>query len=188
MNISLDGFLSGPDGALDWHFQCWSPDMAESLGIQLSGASTILLGRKTYLAMAPCWQPCIGGLSGSRHDIAIAEMMDRYTKIVVSGSLIRPPWPRSIIMNGDIRQELLQLKRQAGKNIVVYGSGSLVSALLRLGLIDEYQLYVHPVAIGAGKALFGGLAGAQRMKLTDVTTFSSGVVLLVYQCSGQSSG
>jgi dihydrofolate reductase len=71
---------------------------------------------------------------------------------------------------------------------VVYGSGSRVSALLRLGLIDEYQLYVHPVAIGAGKALFGGLAGAQRMKLTDVTTFSSGVVLLVYQCSGQSSG
>ena len=92
MNITLDGFMAGPAGELDWHFLKWTEEMAEWLGIQLSMADTILLGRNTYDAMACYWPQQDNNLAIARDDIAFASMMNSYTKIVFSKTLKKLHW------------------------------------------------------------------------------------------------
>ena len=182
MNVTLDGFLSGPHCELDWHFQHWTSKMAEALTMQLACADTILLGRATYTAMAEYWPAKALALSCSREDLAFAEMMNRYAKVVVSKSPIATTWRNTRVLNGNLEAGIRLLKKMRGRDIIVYGSGRLASALLELGLVDEYQLWLHPVAIGAGKPLFGSMHPAQQLQLMKAQIFSSGVVLLSYRC------
>jgi dihydrofolate reductase len=176
MNVTLDGFMAGPDGSLDWHFQNWAPDMAEVLCTQLSNADTLLLGRNTYSAMAAYWPAA--GLLLAREDIAFANMMNRYTKIVCSNTLTDLSWNNSQLIKRNIGRKVRELKQQAGKDIVIYGSGKLVNCLAKLGLIDQYQLWVYPVAIGRGIYLFNN---GIKMRLLKTRQFSSGVVLFYYE-------
>lgn len=180
MNVTLDGFMSGPNCELDWHFQCWTNEMAYALCEQLSNADTILLGRVTYNAMAAYWPSKAKDLSFPREDIAFADMMNNYTKLVFSKTLTNPHWNNSKLIKGNIAGQTIQLKQQSGKNIIVYGSGRVVSALMQCGLIDEYHIWVHPVLLGKGKPLFTGIRDKLTMKLFKSKTFSSGVVLLNY--------
>lgn len=181
MNVTLDGFISGPNCELDWHFQCWTNDMAHSLCEQLSKADTILLGRVTYAAMARYWPSKSKDLSFPREDIAFANMMNNYTKLVFSKTLAAAQWNNSIVVKGNIAGEITRLKQQPGYDMIVYGSGRVVSALIHLGLVDEYHMWVHPVLLGKGKPLFKNLPDRFTMKLYKTTTFSSGVVLLYYE-------
>ena len=180
MNVTLDGFLSGQACELDWHFESWTSDMADALCMRLATADTILLGRVTYAAMAGYWQSKAMDLSCSREDLAFVDMMNHYNKIVVSKTLTKATWSNSDILNGNLEEELSQLKQQSGKDIIIYGSGKLLSALVPADLIDEYQLWIHPVAIRKGKPLFGSLLHARPLKLINAETFSSGIVVLTY--------
>ena len=87
MNVTLDGFMAGPDCELDWHFNYWNEEMAKCAGEQLSNADTILLGRITYKAMARFWPSKMKDLLGPRHDIAFASMINSYQKVVFSKTL-----------------------------------------------------------------------------------------------------
>src|SRR4051812_6568335 len=178
MNITLDGFIAGPNCELDWHFERWGADMALSLCEQLSKADTIILGRVTYNAMAKYWPSRAADMSFPREDLAFAEMMNRYEKVVFSRSMDTPVWNNSRFVKGNTGKEILQLKQQAGKDIIIYGSGKLVSSLMQLNLIDEYLLWVHPVILGKGKPLFKDKI---NMKLMNLKTFDSGVVILSYK-------
>jgi len=180
MNTTLDGFLSGPDCELDWHFKCWTEEMAEAACEQLSKADTILLGRVTYCAMARYWPSKAADLSFAREDIAFADMMNTYTKIVFSKTLPFPEWNNSRLVRGHLAKEIACLKQQRGRDIITYGSGSLVTALMQLDLIDEYQIWVHPVLLGKGRPFFS-LQDTLSMRLFDTKTFRSGVVLLWYK-------
>jgi dihydrofolate reductase len=106
-------------------------------------------------------------------------MMNSYTKFVFSNTITSPHWNNSRLIKGDIQQKVAKLKQQPGKNIIVYGSGTLVSSLINL--VDEYQLWLHPVAIGKGKSLFKGLQEQLKMDLIKVKRFDSGVIVLYYQ-------
>lgn len=185
MNVTLDGFMSGPDCELDWHFQCWTKEMGESLCEQLSYADTILLGRITYKAMAKYWPSKAADMSFPREDLSFADMMNRYNKIVFSKTLVTPEWNNSRLAKGNIADEIAQLKQQPGKDMIIYGSGKVVSFLMQFGLVDEYQLWVHPVLLGKGNSLFKGLHDKLNMKLFKTKTFSSGVVLLYYEPKSQ---
>ena len=180
MNVTLDGFMSGPNCELDWHFQSWTKDMADSLYEQLSKADTILLGRVTYTAMAKYWPVKAKDLSFPREDIAFAEMMNSYTKLVFSKTLVSAVWNNSTLLKGKIEDEIIKLKRQPGKDMMVFGSGKVVASLMNLGLVDEYRLWVHPVLIGKGKPLFKNLHEKLPMKLFETKTFSNGVIILYY--------
>ena len=180
MNVTLDGFMSGPDCELDWHFQSWTKEMADSLYEQLSKADTILLGRVTYTAMANYWPSKSKDLSFPREDIAFAEMMNNYTKLVFSKTLVKTAWNNSRLVTGKVQEEIIKLKRQAGKDIMIYGSGKVVAALMNAGLIDEYQLWIHPVLIGKGKPLFKNLNDKLPMRLFKTKTFPNGVIILYY--------
>lgn len=173
--------MSGPDCELDWHFKCWTPEMGEALCEQLSRADNILLGRVTYQAMAKYWPSKIADLSLRGEDFAFADMMNRYAKIVFTNTLLKPEWNNSKVISGNVENEITALKKQPGRNMIVYGSGKLVSALMNGGLVDDYQLWVHPVILGKGKRLFNNMQERHDMKFFGTKTFRSGVILMHYQ-------
>lgn len=181
MNITLDGFLSGPACELDWHFNIWTTDMAEALCEQLAKADTLLFGRVTYVAMANYWTSRAMDLSCPDEDRAFVHMMNSYRKIVFTNTLTNSHWHNSRLVNRPLIEEVNQLKEQVGSDIMVYGSSRLVKALISLGAIDEFHLWVHPVTIGNGKPLFQNIT--QQLRLVSTQTFRSGVVLLVYRTS-----
>ena len=154
MNVTLDGFMAGPNCELDWHFNYWDEEMARHAGEQLSKADTILLGRVTYNAMAKYWPSKMMDLLCPREDVAFAYMINGCQKVVFSKTLQHTTWNNSRLAKENIRKEIIKLKQQPGKDMIVYGSGSIVSALTRFGLIDEYILWLHPVVLGKGKMLF----------------------------------
>ena len=180
MNVTLDGFMSGSNCELDWHFTSWTSEMADQLYEQLSRADAILLGRITFNAMAAYWPVKAMDLSLPREDLAFADLMNRYTKFVFSKTHAISHWSNSKLLTGDPAEEILKLKRKKGKDIIIYGSGKIVNYLARSRVIDEYQLWVHPVFLGKGKLLFKDLEKEYRMKLFKTKTFGSGVVILYY--------
>jgi len=183
MNITLDGFMAATDGGLDWHLNNWTTDMADLLAQQLNDADTILLGRNTYSAMAAYWPAVSTGLLLSRADLAYATMINSCEKVVCSTTLKNPRWDNTLVISSNIRQEILKLKQQPGKDIIVYGSHTLVQYLSKFNLIDEYLLWLYPVTIGGGMPLFNH---PQKLELMGSKTLSSGVVVLRY--SGCSAG
>ena len=182
MNITLDGYMSGPNCELGWHCNRWSPDMGERIGKELSKTDTILLGRITYEAMAKYWPHKETDVSCPRDDIAFAFTINKHHKVVYSNTLKKTNWNNSTLIKGNIKDEIYKLKQLNGKgnkNIIVYGSAKLVSALMQLGLIDEYQLWVHPLILGKGKPLFRNL-DKSSLKLLNIEVFESGVIFLHY--------
>jgi dihydrofolate reductase len=177
MNITVDGYMAGPDGELDWQFNNWTTEMGQLLGEQLSQAGTILLGRNTYNALANYWPFAGTDLSLSRDDIAYATLMNSYPKMVCSSTLKAAAWQNSTIIKANVFEEIKKLKQQAGKDIIIYGSGTLVQYLAQKRLIDEYRLWIYPVALGRGKPLFKQKIA---LKLSSSRQFPSGVLVLTY--------
>ena len=180
MNVTLDGYMSGPDCELDWHFSSWNNEMAREAAEQLNRADTIILGRVTYHAMAKYWPRQAMNLLCPREDMLFADMMNTHTKIVFSKTLEWPEWRNTRLVSSNISTAVSALKQQPGKDIIIYGSGKVVTALTRLGLVDEYQVWVHPVILGRGKLLFRELEQSIAMKLFSTKVFNSGVVMLTY--------
>ena len=180
MNVTLDGFIAGPNAELDWHFETWNEEMANHAWEQLSRTDTILLGRVTYEALASYWPQEAAGLDCAREDIAYADMMNNYTKIVFSRTLDKAEWNNTRLIKKNIKEEIVSLKKQPGKDIIVFGSGKVAAALIQWGLVDEYQIWVHPVILGKGKPLFKGLPHRLTMNLYKTKIFRSGVVILYY--------
>ena len=180
MNVTLDGFMAGPNNELDWHFNYWNDEMAKEAAEQLNKADTILLGRITYAAMAQYWPLQPLNPHFARQDLAFADMMNNYRKIVFSKTLKKAYWNNSRLIKGSVQNEITQLKQEAGKDIIVLGSGSVVSLLVRLNLIDEYQLWVHPLRLETGKPLFKDSGVKNRLKLIQKKEFTSGVTIYFY--------
>ena len=184
MNITVDGFIAGPDCELDWHFSRWSTEMAEALGEKLSQADTILFGRVTYNAMAGYWQSRYHHTDLPREEYAFAEMMQQHRKIVFSRSMQNAPWENSMVVKGNMQKAIAALKQQPGKDMIVYGSGRLVSALMKKDLIDGYTLWIHPVLLGKGRRFSKGLNKVRNMELKESVIFQSGVVRMEYRSVG----
>jgi dihydrofolate reductase len=180
MNLSLDGYLSGPRGELDWHFEIWSDSMGEKILKQLEETDTIILGRVTYEAMAKYWKAKPLENHFPRQDLAIADRMNRHTKVVFSKTLKESIWHRSVFATGDPVDEIKQLKEQKGKDMILFGSASLASTFILSGIVDEYLLWIHPVILGSGIPLFNHPQKKMNLKLKDSVSFESGVVANYY--------
>lgn len=180
MNTTLDGFTSGLNGEMDWHFPYWDEEMSASWSRLLLDADTFLLGRKTYVAFADYWQIRKDDPTIARQDIILAEMMNHYNKVVVSTKLTGFSWMNSRLIKGHIPDEVKKLKKEPGRHIVIFGSCQLVSLLVQYSLIDEYVLWVHPVKIEHGERLCGLATPDSGMKLTGTEQFNSGVVKCCY--------
>ncbi len=170
--LSLDGVMEAPQ---NWHFPFISPDMAAATTAQILEADALLLGRATYEEFAGQWP------SKHNNEYGIANKLNAMPKFVVSNSLETVSWNNTAVIRGQVLEAVAELKRTVNGTISVTGSATLIEALKHAGLIDEYQLMVHPIIVGHGKRLFADVAGTAQLKLTDSRTFQSGVIELTYQ-------
>ncbi|MHA4808092.1 dihydrofolate reductase family protein [Flavitalea flava] len=181
MNITLDGFMADTHSGLDWHFQSWNQEMAGYAYEQLRTMDTIILGRLTYQAMAAYWPSAARHQAGTCREIEFAHMMNNYTKLVFSNTLDILEWKNARLVKGDISREMSRLGKEPGKDMVIFGSGSIVKTFHRLGLIDEFRLLVHPVILGHGKPLFKDILDKEDLFFLQTRKMDSGVVVLSYQ-------
>ena len=145
----------------------------------LSNADTILYGRITYQLME-FWRPFVEKPSGEKSMDDFASAIDKIQKVVFSHTLKSVEWKSAKLATQNLELEVLELKQLSGKDIFV-GSPSLIVALTKLNLIDEYQLCVHPVIVGNGLPLFKNITNRLELKLLKTKTFNSGAVILYYQ-------
>jgi len=175
MMVTLDGYVSGPNDEIDWHnVDAEFNDYADEM---LSSVDALVFGRVTYQLMASYW-PTAGA---TEDDPIIAAKMNAAPKVVFSHTLETVEWNNTTLAKGDLEEEVARLKQDPGKDIVILGSGRLVSALTQYRLIDEYRIMVNPVVLGQGRPLFEGLSDRVRLQLLRTQTFRSGNVMLVYQ-------
>lgn len=152
MIVSLDGFIEGPGGELDW-FEDGDPEFERYCEEMLDSVGLALYGRKSYELMLSYW-PNAELNPRSPADLAFARKMNALPKLVISRSLPRAEWNNTGIIRDNLAETILDLKRQEGKPIVLWAGASLVKSLSELGLVDEYRLIVHPVLLGRGTPLF----------------------------------
>ena len=178
MHVSLDGFVAGPNGEMDWI----SLDGAQFdlVGKMTDEADTALYGRKTYEMMEGYWPTADQKPNASKHDKEHSAWYRRSLKLVVSNSL-QTPGPNSKVISGDIIEKIKEEKKKEGGNILLIGSPSTVHALTNAGLIDQYWLFVNPVVVGTGTPLFKDVQSRQKLKLIETTTYATGVVGLHYE-------
>jgi dihydrofolate reductase len=172
MSVSLDGYVAGPDGDLDWGLAAEHPDVHAWKVAALDRTGTHIMGRATFEQMAAYWPTATGDY---------AESMNNLPKVVFSKTLRTADWPGSRIARGDLAEEVAALKSESGSDIMAHGGAAFVQALSRHRLIDAYHLVIHPVALGNGLPLFKDLPRPLLLDLTEATTFPDGTVIHVYQ-------
>ncbi len=177
LQISVDGFIEGPNGELDWamaeYEETWR-DMDETLG----SVDTIILGRVMYPAYEQYWLAILANPAGSKNEIAYARRADKTPHIVLSKTLDKVAWKTTRIVR-DV-EEIRQMKQQPGQDMLVLGGATLVSSLINTGLIDELRLMVNPLILGGGKALFKDVEKRHALKLVQAKPLKSGKVGLTY--------
>lgn len=189
-NVSADGCFSDAKGGLDWVVN--DPDLlaknGAAAGSSARGGGTLLFGRRTYDMFAAFWphvtrntpDPHARGPVGPEM-LAMADMLNASEKLVWSRTLKEPTWKHTRVLRSFDAKEVEALKRGSGDDIMVFGSGMLVSQLAQHGLVDEYQLQVSPVFLGAGKNLLAELPHASKLRLVEATAYpKTGVVALRY--------
>ncbi len=179
--VTLDGFIAGPNGAMDWIGEIYDEAMGKYEDDLVSAADTLLLGRVTYQSFAGSWPHVPDSPTASEGEKDYARKVNAMHKIVFSRTLPTVEWNNSRLVKEVIPEDIEQLKHEPGRDILIYGSASLVRSLTDFSLIDEYQFLVHPVILGSGKPLFQDLKDQVKLKLVNIKTHPSGVVVLTYQ-------
>jgi len=172
MNMTLDGFCDHTAMIAD-------EEIHEHYNDLLRNAGTLIYGRITYQLMESHWPTVVKNPTGNKPMDDFAVLIDDVPKIVYSRTLKNVVWKNSTLKKEIIREEVLELKQQAGKNIVV-GSPSLIVAFTKLNLIDEYQLSIQPTIVGKGLTLFKNINDRIDLKLLKTKTFGCGAVMLYY--------
>jgi dihydrofolate reductase len=178
MQVSLDGFIARPDGALDWanvddELHTFANDQARAMGM-------FLYGRRMYEVMTSYWPTAHLDPSTPRVEIDFAQIWNEKPKLVFSKTLDRVAG-NTRLLHEVVPDEIAALKAQPDNDMVL-GGASLGASFMRLGQIDEFLLLVHPVVLGCGIPCFPPLERSNHLRLVDTQTFCSGVVYLRYQC------
>lgn len=177
--MSIDGFVAGPNGELDWMTFSWDEESRRYVNALTDSSDTILLGRKMTDGFVNYWTSVLDKPESPEYSFA-RKMVD-IPKVVFSKTVKESIWVNTIVANGDLVEEVEKLKQKDGKDIIVYGGATFVSNLIRENLIDEYHLCINPAAIGRGMTIFGNLEDRLRLKLVQSTTFSTGKVVNHYE-------
>ena len=179
MSVSVDGFICGPNGELDW--SSGGDELHNHFDDLLGGMGAFLHGRVVYELMAAYWPTADADPACTPRVARFARIWREMPKIVFSRTLQRADW-NTTVAREVIPEHIQQLKSQPGGDMVVGGAG-IGAAFMAHDLIDEYRIYVHPVVIGGGKPLFQPSAQTIPLRLAETRTFGNGVVLLRYERS-----
>ncbi len=175
--ISLDGYFTSPQNEIDSWFDFNEEEWLWSIDI-LRKVDAVLCGRVTYEEFSNFWPKATPKTEPGK---VISRQLNDLPKIVFSRTLASAPWKPATIVRDDCVETVAKLRREGGKDLVVVGSGTLVAALLRAGLIDEYYVRVRPIILGAGKPLFLDPGARHPLKLISESTFKNGVIGMHYQ-------
>jgi dihydrofolate reductase len=169
--VSVDGVIESPE---EWAFSYSNDEMEQANASGMAASDALLLGRVTYEALAAFWPHQASGTP-------MVDYINSVQKLVVSTTLEEVGWNNSTLIKDGVAEEIATLKRQPGKDITIIGSAALVRSLLRMGLLNELRLMIHPVVLGGGKRLFEDDGEMKSFDLVDSKTFGSGVVSLGYE-------
>ena len=183
-NVTLDGVMQAPGGREEdlrdgfphggWAGPYNDPVKGKAMAEGMAQASELLFGRRTYEHFFKVWP--------GRTDNPFSPVLDNTMKYVASRTLQEPlPWKNSTLLRGDAADAVARLKRTAGKDLVILGSGELVQSLMRRDLIEEFQLLIHPLVLGSGRRLFGDDGTLARFRLASSLPTTTGVVIATYQ-------
>jgi dihydrofolate reductase len=176
MQVSVEGMVAGQNGPP--HFN-WDEEVRQYSIANVANVDCILLGRKTATGFIPHWKSVADNPKDP--DFEIGTLITNIPKVVFSRTLQKSEWPNTTVANGEIADDVNQLKRQPGRELLVYGGSSIVASLIERNLIDEYHLLLNPIALGSGLTIFRGLADPLRLTLVKNRAFSCGTVLLCYE-------
>jgi dihydrofolate reductase len=179
--VSLDGFVSGPDNDMSFVGESFNDQMGVYEDAIVTQADTLILGRLTYESFAGSWPYVPDKPDADEGEKIYARKVNAMRKVVFSKTLTSVDWNNSQLFKDIDPAQINTLKQEPGKDMVIYGSASIVQQLTNLGLIDEYQILVHPVLLGGGKPLFKDINAKRKLKLVSAEPFTSGVVLMTYQ-------
>jgi dihydrofolate reductase len=177
-HISLDGYFVDAHGDMSWahnqddEWNAFTSENAKSGGV-------LVFGRVTYDLMARYWPTPMA----LRNNPVVAERMNSLQKVVFSRSMTSAAWENTQVVSGDIAAEVRKMKAAPGPDMVIMGSGTIVSQLTRARVIDQYQIVVNPIVLGGGRTMFEGVEEKARVTLTRSRTFGNGNVVLWYDAA-----
>jgi dihydrofolate reductase len=179
MHISLDGFVAGPNGELNW--LKIDEEMFDFVATMTNNADTALYGRTTYQIMESYWPKAGEQPNASKHDIEHSRWYNSVPKVVLSTTLNASELINTTVVNDNIPDRINELKQQDGKNMLIFGSPTASLSLLNLGLIDEFWFFMNPIIVGQGMSLFKKVNEKIELELAGSKTFSCGVIALHYK-------
>jgi len=184
MSISIDGFVGGPKAESNWIFKnSDEASRAASVGLLLE-AGLIIMGRKSFEMLSSYWPTATGPFAAPMNEIPKAVFTQHGFKSNISPDADLSPaaasWAEARVFDGDLAEGIKKLKSEPGKPICAIGGAGFMRSLIATGLIDEYHLGTHPLALGEGEAIFNGIAKELDLKLVDTKVFPGGIVSHTY--------
>jgi dihydrofolate reductase len=183
MHISLDGFVAGPNGEMDWIKV--DEDIFDYVGKRISQGDTALYGRVTYQMMESYWPNAGNQPNATKHDIEHSKWYKNVHKIVLSKTMKDEDLTNTEIISNNLSERIDKLKQQPGNEIAVFGSPTATHALMQLNLIDGFWLFVNPIILGKGIPLFTNIQNKINLQLLTTKQFTCGVTELNYTVNRQ---
>lgn len=179
VQMSVDGYIAGPNGEMNWMVWNWDDELKDYVNKLMEPVDTILLGRKMAGGFVSHWAAVAANPDDPEHKSG-TFFMDT-PKIVFTKTLDKSEWPNTELAKGNLADEVNKLKNQDGKNIIVYGGATFVSSLIKDGLIDEFHLFINPTALGNGMTIFRELDSKQDLTLANSTPYNCGIIVQCYE-------
>jgi dihydrofolate reductase len=179
MHTSLDGFVAGPNGEMDWIK--FDDSLFDFVGTMTAKADMALYGRVTYEMMQGYWPNAGKQPNASKHDKEHSEWYNTVSKIVLSRTIEENGLQNTKVISDKVSENINNIKQQEGKDILIFGSPRASQSLLNEGLIDEFWLFLNPIILGKGMPLFVDISGTTNLNLVESKTFECGVIAVHYK-------
>lgn len=179
MQLSVDGYVAGPKGDLDWMTWEWDDELKKDVSSLTNSFDTILLGRKMTDGFISHWTNVTQNPENQEYEAA--RIFVDTPKIVFTKTLKKSKWKNTTLAKGDIINEIKALKKKNGRDIIVYGGAGFVSSLIKNNLIDEYYLFINPAVLGRGLSIFRDVDSRLNLKLITSKMYKCGIVLNHFQ-------
>ncbi|MCA9980131.1 MAG: dihydrofolate reductase family protein [Anaerolineales bacterium] len=179
VQMTVDGFMAGPNGEMDWVNSNWDDNLNRYVGDLTASVDLIVLGRGLAEGFIPYWASVAADAENPEQ--SSGKLFTNTPKIVFTKTLEASEWQNTALAKGSLVDEIMRLKAQDGQDIIAYGGVTFVSALVKNRLVDELNLFVNPVAIGSGMPIFADLETKLALQLVESKGFECGIVLLKYK-------
>lgn len=177
--MSIDGFIAGQNGEMDWMVWDWDDEIKKFVSEITEPVDCIIMGKNLAISFIPYWENVASNPDDLQYPFG-KKMTDTH-KVVFTKTMDKSEWKNTVLANGDLIEEITNLKQQNGGDIIAYGGAIFVSSLIKAGLIDEFNLFVNPAALGVGMPIFEELEVKQSLRLKKAVGFNCGIALLQYE-------